>query len=390
MRIAFFTRCLPAHGLGGMEIHAEQVARGLAARGHRVVVYTTRCDPPGTEMDPSGGVTIHYLPRSRPRSYAGGYWGSSRAAFQRDHVRAPFDAIYSESAGAFGILISRSLPMIPIVVFLVGTARGEMRSKLRQPLTPRRILAIGWNIASAALSARCLPRATRILCESEGLRRSVLRENPACDPSRVSVAWLGVDTERFSPAGAVMREFDSLAPPPEVRVLFGGRLEREKGFDVAIHAVASLARTDVSVFLAGDGREKGRLIDLGRERLGERFHWLPPIPHERLPEMVRGATIYLMPTIRDEGSALSLVEAMACAKPVIASAVGGIPTVITNEEDGLLVPPGRVEPLAEAIRLLLDDPPLRGRIGERARRTAQERFALDAMIGAIERALRAE
>jgi glycosyltransferase involved in cell wall biosynthesis len=303
---------------------------------------------------------------------------------------APFDAIYSESAGAFGVLISRTLPAIPIIVFLVGTARGEMRSKLRQPLTPRRILAIGWNLASEALSARCVPRATRVLCESEGLRSSVLREIPRLDPARVSVTWLGADTDRFSPEGPILPEFDSLAPSPMIRVLFGGRLEPEKGFDIAIRAVASLARDDVVVFLAGDGKEKDRLIDLGRDRLGPRFHWLPAIPHERLPEMVRGATIYLMPTIREEGSALSLVEAMACEKPVIASAIGGIPTVIANGEDGILVSPGRVDLLADAIRLLLDDPSLRERLGERAGRTARGRFGLETMIDAIETALRAD
>jgi len=199
MRIAFFTRCLPAHGLGGMEIHADQVARGLAARGHEVVLYTTRLVTGHADRS-EGGVRIRHLAGTRPRSYVGGYWRVSRRAFMRDHATRPFDVVYSESSGAFGLLRDAP-PIVPVVVFLVGTPAADLRSKLRQGIHRPRIWAgIAWNLFGHIQSRRYLPRAVRILCESDGLREWVLRELPL-DPARVSVAWLGTDTDRFSRQG---------------------------------------------------------------------------------------------------------------------------------------------------------------------------------------------
>ena len=389
MRIAFFTRCLPAHGLGGMEIHADQVARGLAARGHEVVLYTTRLVTGHADRS-EGGVRIRHLAGTRPRSYVGGYWRVSRRAFMRDHAARPFDVVYSESSGAFGLLRDAP-PIVPVVVFLVGTPAADLRSKLRQGIHRPRIWAgIAWNLFGHIQSRRYLPRAVRILCESDGLREWVLRELPL-DPARVSVAWLGTDTDRFSRQGPILGEIRDLAAD-RACVVFGGRFEREKGFDVAIRALEPIlaARADVAAFMVGAGREMDRLLDLAAplSQTG-RFHRLPPIPHERLAEMYRAATVYLMPTIRQEGSALSLVEAMACGCPVIASRIGGIPSVLRDGVDAVLVPPGDVEALSAAIARLLDDGPARARLGAEAERSARARYSLDAMLDRIEETLTA-
>ncbi|MFH1144238.1 MAG: glycosyltransferase family 4 protein [Candidatus Eisenbacteria bacterium] len=390
MRIAFFTRCLPAHGLGGMEIHAEQVARGLAARGHEVVVYTTRLDDgPRVVADASGdNPKIHFLAGTRPRSYIGGYWAVSRAAFLRDHAARAFDVAFSESSGANGLLRDAS-PIVPVTVFLVGTAGAELVSKIRKKaFRPRTILGIGWNLISHLQSRRYLPRAARILCESEGLRTWAMREMPF-EASRVSVAWLGVDTSRFTPEGPVLPEIRDRAGA-RTCIIFGGRFEKEKGFDVAIRAVAPILTrySDVCAFLVGAGREKTSLTALARPLTATgRFHILTPIPHERLAEMYRGAAVYLMPTIRKEGSALSLVEAMACGCAVVASRVGGLPSLLRDEVDAILVPPGDVEALSRAIARLLDDPDLRVRLAVEAAATARARFSLDSMIDQIEETL---
>lgn len=387
MRIAFFTRCLPAHGLGGMEIHADQVARGLAARGHEVVVYTTRLTT-GPLTHEEGSLRIRHLAGTRPRSYVGGYWRVSRRAFLEDHAASPFDIVYSESSGAFGLLRDAN-PMLPAVVFLVGTPAADMRSKMRQGLHRPRIWAgIAWNLFGHFQSRRYLPRASHVLCESEGLRDWVLRELPL-DPARVSVAWLGVDTDRFAREGPVLREITEAAGG-RTCIVFGGRFEREKGFDVAIRAITPLLerREDVAAFLVGAGREKDHLLELASPVAATgRFHVLRPIPHERLAEMYRAAAIYLMPTIRQEGSALSLVEAMACGCAVVASAIGGIPSVLRDGVDALLVPPGDPHALGDAIERLLADAPARAALGAEAERTARARYSLRAMLDRIEEAL---
>lgn len=385
MRVAFFTRCLPEHGLGGMEIHADQVARGLAHRGHEVVVYTTRLTEESPDRE-EGNLHVRYLAKTRPRSYLGGYWGASRRAFLDDHARFPFDVAYSESGGAFGVLSLRRRP-VPVVVFLVGTPGMEMRSKLRRVRSVRNLAGAAWNLINLLQSRRLLPRATRILCESEGMRAWALREMPL-DPARITVGRLGVDVRRFTPEGPVLPALRAL---PGTAVVMGGRLEVEKGFDVALRALLDAAehRDDFSVALIGSGSQEGPLRALAEPlaRRG-RFHFSGPIPHDRLAEMYRGAPIYLMPTRRHEGSALSIVEAMACGCVVIASRIGGLATLFEEGEDGLLTPPDDPEALRAAIETMLDDPKARERIARAARRSAVERYSLDAALDRIEDALR--
>ncbi len=387
MRIAAFTRCLPPHGLGGMEIHAEQVATGLAARGHRVTVYTTRLPGGPEEEESSHGLLIRYLRRTRPRSYLGGYWRESRAAFLLDHARERFDAVYSESSGAFGLLAKIPSPA-PVVLFLIGTPLAELRSKLRQGLTPRRVAGIAWNAIGHFQARRLVPRAARVLCESDGLRGWAMAEL-GLPSERTSVVGLGVDTRRFAPEGPILPEIERGAPAGP-RIIMGGRFEKEKGFDIALAAVASLELVDSApiVFLIGSGRERDRLREAAAPlaRKG-RFHLLPPVPHERLPEVYRGASIYLMPTIRQEGSALSIVEAMACGCAIVASRIGGLTTVLEDGVDALLVPPGRADAIRTAIARLCADPELRARLGSCARRKAVERFDIERMVGGVERAL---
>jgi glycosyltransferase involved in cell wall biosynthesis len=93
--------------------------------------------------------------------------------------------------------------------------------------------------------------------------------------------------------------------------------------------------------------------------------------------------VAVLPSLR-EAQGISILEAMARRKPVVASAVGGIPEVLTNGHDGLLVPPADPSALAEACIRLACSPELRSRLGEAGRATVEARFSLDAMVRQIE------
>ena len=94
------------------------------------------------------------------------------------------------------------------------------------------------------------------------------------------------------------------------------------------------------------------------------------VPYERIPEELRGADVFALPSLQ-EGLPLSLLEAMASGLPVVASAVGGIPAVVRDGDDGFLVPAGDVAALGAALVRLANDPVRRARLGEAARRAAQ-------------------
>jgi glycosyltransferase involved in cell wall biosynthesis len=202
-----------------------------------------------------------------------------------------------------------------------------------------------------------LRRARVVICVSEALAEAAR----ACGAHDVRVIRNGVDL----PA-RVGRE----AAPAQV--LFAGRLSPEKGIAELVAATDGL-----NLVVAGDGP----LRDLVPSALGF-------VPHDELQRLYARAAVVVLPSHR-EGLPVSIVEAMAHGRPVVASAVGGIPELVRDGETGFLVPPGDVQALRGALERLLADPVLRRRMGRAARRRAAELCAHDRVVDATLDAYRA-
>ncbi|HEX9428599.1 MAG TPA: glycosyltransferase family 4 protein, partial [Candidatus Polarisedimenticolia bacterium] len=158
--------------------------------------------------------------------------------------------------------------------------------------------------------------------------------------------------------------------PEEIVVGCLARLEPIKGVDELLEGflIAARNRPRLRLFLGGDGPMRDRLTErAAASGLGDRVtvtsRWV--VPEEVLP-----AFDCFVLASRNEGMGRALVEAMAAGLPVIASAVGGVPEVLEEGRDGLLIPPGDAEAVALAIARLADDPALRLEMGRRARRRA--------------------
>lgn len=185
---------------------------------------------------------------------------------------------------------------------------------------------------------------------------------------RIRVVLLGADPERFRPDGPVY------PLGPGRWLLTVARLVPHKGIDTAIEAFARLAgaRTDLRYAIAGDGPDRQRLAELTR-RLGlaDRVRFLGSIDEEDLPAVYRAATIYVGLS-REEGSeaegfGLSLIEAQASARAVVAARSGGIPESVADGESGILVPPADRSAAADAMAALLDDNPRRNALAQGGR-----------------------
>jgi glycosyltransferase involved in cell wall biosynthesis len=168
---------------------------------------------------------------------------------------------------------------------------------------------------------------------------------------------------------------------PQPRLLFLGDVARHKGvFDLARAFARVASRFPRSrLVLGGTGaiEEVGRLA--GRLGLPDRIECPGWLPTQRKRAELAGATMFVLPSYL-EGMPMALLEAMSWGLPVIATAVGGIPEIITHEVNGILVPPGDIEALAAAIARLLGDSRLRQRLGAAARATIATRFPLATSI----------
>ncbi len=165
-----------------------------------------------------------------------------------------------------------------------------------------------------------------------------------------------------------------------------GRLYPEKGYDELIQAIALLTRAGVgpiACVIAGHGPEQDRLnmliVELGLANevrlIGRR---------QDVPDVIRALDVAVLSS-RNEGSPLAVMEYMAAGAPIVATAVGGVPELIEDGVNGLLVPPRDPSALAGAIRRLLQDRTLASRLGDAARERQRADYDLDAVVGRLER-----
>jgi glycosyltransferase involved in cell wall biosynthesis len=191
------------------------------------------------------------------------------------------------------------------------------------------------------------------------------------------------------PAGSVRTIHNGieLGPPRQPgsggsrTVLAAGRLHRQKGFDVLLHALARLPR--VRAVVVGDGEERRTLEALAAElRIAERVEF--PGWDDRLRERF-ARTDLLAVASRFEAFPLIILEAMSAGLPVVATDVGSVREAVVDGETGLLVAPESVQALTAALAQLLDDEPRRIELGRRGRDRVQRLFTADAMARAYER-----
>lgn len=210
----------------------------------------------------------------------------------------------------------------------------------------------------------------RIICISEGIRRILLRDGLPAD--KLVVIPSGIDTRRFSPRPASLREELGL---PADEVVFGslGELTQHKGYAALIDALALLHQEgrEPLVLHAGKGALAADLQAQAQAAGLSRLHWLG---WREDPERVLATLdVYLQPSL-EEGLGTAILDAMACALPVIASHTGGIPEAVLDGETGLLTPPAEPQLLAEAMRTLAGDAALRQQFGQAGRSRAEALF----------------
>ena len=314
---------------------------------------TTADAPPEERAYP-----VRAVPRSKPRVER-----HYRVAALIHHRARGCDVVYATSMlnrTALGCALART----PFVAKLTTDPAFERARRLlgyagtmdefqraRSPFQPLRDLA--------------LRRAARVVCPSEylaglargwGVRAEVL-------PNPVEVPEL--------PPRAELRARHGLEGPT---LVFSGRLVPQKDLDTLLAAVEQVP--EAALLVAGDGEERGR-VD-GRARA------LGALPREQVLQLLRAADLGVLSS-RWENFPHALVESLAVGTPVVATAVGGVPEIVRDGENGLLVPPGDVEAFAAAIRRALAE---RDRLAAAAPASV-ERFAPERIYGELESILEA-
>jgi glycosyltransferase involved in cell wall biosynthesis len=359
--------------VGGPASHAPALAGALLGAGHAVEVVTTADAPP------------------EPRPYRVRWVSRARAAVPRHLgvVRAVAraargaDRVYATSMvrrAALGATLARR----PLVVKLVSDEAFERAAR-----AGRYVGSLEDFQSERGPRVRLL-RATR----NAALRRAAQVVVPSTYLRDLAVGW-GVRPERLTVVPNPAPPVGTVPGRAEARAALGidgftlaaaGRLTRQKALADALSAVAAVG-DGVTLLVAGDGPERAGL----ERRAGElgvegRIRFLGPLGREEVLTVFRAADAGLL-TSAWENLPHSVLEALAVGTPVVATSVGGVPEVVRDGENGLLVPPGDVPAIAAAIRRLADDETLRGALASRAAPSVaelDERRLLERIVGVIE------
>jgi glycogen(starch) synthase len=358
VRIALF--CPSFGSVGGIETIATSLTHEFRRAGHHVAVLARTGVPLAAS---AGGIPVvrlpyHQLPRrSRHVARHLRFVAQLPAAMSglRSAVRAArADVILALAVTSYAPYLVGLAGTCPLVVALQGgEARGQFTARPR---------VLRWALRRAARVVAC---AASLAAQARSLA-------PEIAP-RLHVIPNGVDPARFAD-GPVFEH-------PHPYVVAVGRLVVQKGFDVLLEAFAALDATDVDLIIAGEGPARPAL-EAARDRLGlaARVHLLGETDPDRVAALYRGAVLVACPS-RWEGLPLVCLEAMASGRPVVATAVDGIPDAVRDGETALLVSPEDPDALARALAALIGDPGRRARFGARGRVLVGERYAWPRVAG---------
>ena len=337
---------------GGPASHAPALGTFLRARGHTVEVITTAGAAPAKEP-----FEVLWVSRSLP---AGIRHLRVASLVRRRGRRA--DVIYATSMvrqAALGAALARR----PLVVKLVS---DEVFERLRRsgrfegPLDDFQLVHGGARTKFLRRTRNwALRRARHVFCPSAYLRE-------------VALGW-GIDPGRVSVLPNAAPELPHLPSRDELRaelqldgsvLAFAGRLGPQKALGAALEAIAVVP--EVTLAIAGDGPDREALEARSRELgLHGRARFLGTLSRGAVLRLFRAADGSLLSSSW-ENFPHTVVEALAVGTPVIATAVGGVPEVVKEGGNGLLVQPGDPAELASAIRRFFEDDALRRRLGEAA------------------------
>lgn len=367
MRIAHITATFPPYYAGtGMVCYHN--ALGLARLGHSVTVFTARRGSLENYTDPTE-IKVRRL---------SALFRIGNAPFMPGLVRLDdFDIIHLHHPFIFGaemVWVVSSLRRIPYVFTHHNDLIGY---------GIRRYL---FDAYSALMIPRIVERARRLIVVSSDYARSC-RLAPLFRRRWAEVVEVpnGVDVERFRPGldGRPVRRQYGI--PDNARViLFVGALDRAhhfKGVGYLLRVFSRIEQRDVLLMLIGDGDLRQLLIaqadDLG---VSGRTLFMGAVPNEQLPLYYGAADVVVLPSFPPESFGITLIEAMACGKPVVAHDIPGVRSVVRDGEDGLLARPGDADDLAEKMRILLNDPSLCREMGRRGRAKVEEKYAWPKII----------
>ncbi len=371
------TASLGENGNGGLNVYVREVATAFSDRGIATDIFTRRQSPDDPAIEPLAPLSrLIYLPAGRSLdkyslyNEVPGFAAGIRSFAESEQIQ--YDLLYSHYwlSGEVACLLRPGMGAgWAHIAHTLGVVKNRTLASGARPEPALRIRVEG-EIAQQA----------DLLIASTADEGDDLIRLYGADPEHVYVVAPGIDLATFQPLDRADARRKIGYGPQGRLLLFVGRLERLKGVEIAIRALALLSdrdHDDVRLIVLGedsrdgDESEKERLKAVATS-LGvrDRVDFLGSVAHHELPYFYAAADACVMPSY-SESFGLVALEAQACGRPVVASGVSGLRSVVRDEVSGYLIDGDDPAIYAERIGRLLADPELAQQMGRRGRLLAQ-------------------
>ena len=354
MRVLFWTE-LFWPSIGGAEIFSSKLVCSLRDRGHEVIVVTGRNSDDLPAKDTYKGIPVYRFP-----------FVTALMDRDLDQVMAIRQQV-SELKKTFAPALVHIHNCGPSVLFNLETVKAY---PTRVVVTL--IVEIVKELGSTELLRRVLLSADWVTCKTATMLEQARQLTPEIG-CRSSIIYNGVNIPTLVPEPLPIRR---------PRVLCLGRLDRQKGFDLAVEAWPSIVARfpEARLTIAGDGPERPtlerRIAELDLAQTIELIGWVAP---DSVPSLMNSAGIVCMPS-RWEGFPSVGLQAAVMARPIVATRVGGLPDIVADRETGFIVEPEDSKALGKAITSLLKDAELAIEMGKAGRRRVQKLFSWEECI----------
>ena len=400
MKVLYVTQYFSSKPDHASTVTTYEIVKGLAQRGHEVGVVSAHSPGIariyGGRMDSPRVIHAFPVPQFSPRWYDGFSTFLTHTLLHVplvgnvmfvDRFYEDFDAVISmyhptHLATVSAYLLSRILKL-PLVVkihdFIIEAA---------VPQTLRRM----YNVVLGSANMRVLKRSSAVLVQSRELMQ-VVKKVARVDEKKLIDFPNGVDTNLFRPHVKSEPLQKELGLEGKTVLLFLGALHRGRHPELLIKALPDIVREirHLKVLFVGEGPQKSELMSLAA-RLGvsNSVGFVGTVAHSQVPEIISLADINMGPFSVDYNPAnfgcipLTILESMACEKPVIVSRGFVSESLVIDDYNGVLFEPGDVDGLSSAVISLTEDQRFSRVIGRNARRHVEKAFSWDVLITRLE------
>lgn len=368
---------------GGIEYHVVDLAAGLRRLGVDAGLLSTPVPPDYRAGLEQAGITVHEVAGVAAGRYTRSYFRRVGPAINRAVEERKYDLVHGQEFG-LGTWRGATAPLQEVLT-VHGTITSEtaLHPDVFAALSPiGRLSALrryGRRYFFSPIWNRMLTRAGRILVDSEFTRKELGRLRPDLH-SRVRVVPLGVDMSRYPAveASGARRALGWSAGGP-TQLITVGRLEWQKGHDLAIDALASLRGLEWTYWIVGEGAARSSIERrIRRHGLADRIHLTGRVDEDTKSRMLSAADLFLWPERTHPAFGLVGLEAMLMNTPVLGARRGAIPELI-DAGSGWIHEPESVAALAAALEPLLREPARLAQFSGGLRERALRRFEPDAL-----------